>query len=378
VFNLNPGLQGTFVWLSQIAQNFEEYEFVQLIFHYRSTVSDATNNTSGQVGVVIMATSYNAANPNFTDKQQMVEYAHSHSCRITEHMSHGVECDPRKNALSPILYIRANPVVTNQDLKTYDLGKFQIAVSNCPTAYNGYPIGELWVEYRCELRKPKLWVSRGLEVDQDYFTMTTASAVTQTQAILGTASFNVGTPTSTTITPSATASNANLPNGSPVILYSVQNNIGATVCWGQDTAGTPKWHLGILLPASYTGALSISIILNSTTSGTGYLPELAVDTPIGNITPINDIYPASGATNTLITTRATVTSSASTYGLIQHLFVTAATQGQNNFWSCTVSAGTFTGAFATSIKIEQYNNFGLSNSSQRLQWYNATQTLTTP
>jgi hypothetical protein len=27
---LNPGLEASFPWLSQVAQNFEEYEFVQL------------------------------------------------------------------------------------------------------------------------------------------------------------------------------------------------------------------------------------------------------------------------------------------------------------------------------------------------------------
>jgi hypothetical protein len=204
-YPLNPALQSVFIWLSQIACNFEEYEFKQLLFHYRSTVSEATNNTSGQVGTVIMATNYNSALSNFADKQTMIEYAHAASCRITDHMTHGVECDPTKSALgNGILYTRANPVITGQDLKTYDLGKFQLAISNCPAAYNGFPIGELWVEYVCELRKPKVFSSRALDTDQDIFCTPNAA----------TTSYVGGSPLGTTL-------------GVPASLFTgQQNNIG--------------------------------------------------------------------------------------------------------------------------------------------------------
>ena len=58
-FPINPGLEKTFPWLCQLAENFEEYTLQQCIFTYKSTVADFAA-ASGQVGQVIMATQYNA------------------------------------------------------------------------------------------------------------------------------------------------------------------------------------------------------------------------------------------------------------------------------------------------------------------------------
>lgn len=49
-FDLNPGLEASFAWLAQIASNFQEYMFGQLIFSYKSTVSEFTT-TTGVTGV---------------------------------------------------------------------------------------------------------------------------------------------------------------------------------------------------------------------------------------------------------------------------------------------------------------------------------------
>ena len=81
-----------------------------------------------------MATNYNASSPPFSDKATMMEYAHAMSAKTTEHMTHGVECDPSKLGGSERKYIRTNPVVPSQDLKTYDHGLFQLAVANSPAS----------------------------------------------------------------------------------------------------------------------------------------------------------------------------------------------------------------------------------------------------
>lgn len=167
-FILNPGLEATFPWLSQIAQNFEEYEFVQLIFHYTSTITDIGNSSNGQCGTLTMATDYNPSHKPFSDKNEMLGYAHSFSTKTTESMDHGVECDPVKLAGAAQKYVRSFPT-PGEDAKTYDHGLFQLAISNSPTSLNGQAIGELRVTYKVILRKPKLFTSRGLGISRDMF-----------------------------------------------------------------------------------------------------------------------------------------------------------------------------------------------------------------
>lgn len=160
-FPLNPGLEQTFPWLSQIAQNYEEYEMKQCVFEFVSTVQDI-NSTNGQVGTIISATQYNSSRPDFRDKPAMAAYAHSVSGKSTDNQTHGVECDPLKLSGSEGKYIRANPVMTGEDLKTYDHGRFQLATHNIPAAMASGTLGELYVTYTVCLRKPKFFTGRGL------------------------------------------------------------------------------------------------------------------------------------------------------------------------------------------------------------------------
>lgn len=160
-FPLNPGLEQTFPWLSQIAQNYEEYEMVQLVFEFVSTVQDINSN-NGQVGTILTATQYNPAERDFTDKPAMAAYAHSISGKSVDNQNHGVECDPAKLSGSEGKYIRANPVMTGEDLKTYDHGRFQLATHNIPAAMAAGTLGELYVSYTIKLRKPKFFTGRGL------------------------------------------------------------------------------------------------------------------------------------------------------------------------------------------------------------------------
>lgn len=164
-FPLNPGLEQTFPWLSQIAQNYEEYELEQCVFEFVSTVQDI-NSANGQVGTIITATQYNASRPDFTDKPAMAAYAHSVSGKSTDNQNHGVECDPNKLSGSEGKFVRANPVMTGEDLKTYDHGRFQLATHNIPSAMAGGTLGELYVYYTVKLRKPKFFTGRGLGVNR--------------------------------------------------------------------------------------------------------------------------------------------------------------------------------------------------------------------
>lgn len=173
-FPLNPGLGGTFPWLAQTAANYEEYTLKQLIFTYRPSVTDFVS-TNGQVGMLIMATQYNAADPPFASKQDMLEYDLSMDAKVTQHMYHGVECDPKKLSMAVGKYTRVGPPPPGEDVKTYDHGVLNIGVSNCPEQFNNQALGELWVSYTFEFRKPKFFTSRGLAIQRDTFIGRTSS-----------------------------------------------------------------------------------------------------------------------------------------------------------------------------------------------------------
>lgn len=173
-FQINPGLEKTFPWLSQLAANYEEYTLKQCIFTFRSTVSDFAA-VSGQVGQIVMATQYNAASDPFTDKRTMMEYDAAMSCKTSETLLHGVECDPAKLSGPKGRFVRSNPVEVSQDINQYDHAQFNIAVADAPAVYAGQSMGELWVSYTIELRKPRFFTAKGLAISRDVFVQKTIS-----------------------------------------------------------------------------------------------------------------------------------------------------------------------------------------------------------
>lgn len=152
-FRINPGIQGTFPWLSAVALNFQQYKLKGCVFAYRPTSGAAINGTNPALGVVIMATNYDSLDLNFANKQAMESSDYCTSCSPAAEMLHPIECDPRLNVLS-ILYVNDGSIPTGGDIRMYDLGNFQIATTGMPADDN--IVGELWVTYEIELLKPFL------------------------------------------------------------------------------------------------------------------------------------------------------------------------------------------------------------------------------
>jgi hypothetical protein len=174
-FQLNPGLVDTFPWLSQIAANYEEYSFEQLMFTYVSLLSEATS--SGAVGTIIMSTNYNAGNPAFLTSNDMLNNIGTISARPTDTpIIHGVECDDNKNVL-PSYYVRVGEVPEGQDIKTYDVGLFQLATEGMPVSDQLQ--GQLYVSYQITLRKPKLFTAAGKGIRTDVFKAFGSSSLTK-------------------------------------------------------------------------------------------------------------------------------------------------------------------------------------------------------
>ena len=166
---INPGLPVAFPWLSQIASNYQEYELVQCIYTFKSTIADFAA-ASGQVGQVIMATQYNPSLEAFADKETMMMYEGSMSCKTSSNMLQGVECDPHKLAATTgRKYVRSGNVASSEDLKEYDQGVLNIALLNPPATYLGQVMGELWVSYTVTLRKPRLNALNGNSIPSDVF-----------------------------------------------------------------------------------------------------------------------------------------------------------------------------------------------------------------
>lgn len=162
-YDINCGLASTFPWLSQLAQNFELYEFEGLAFQYKPTSGEFGNNSSNSLGKVILATNYDPDAVAFSNSIEMENYAFSCSTKPACGCLHGVECDPKKRATSQ-LYVRTDGN-SSKDLVFTDIGTFQIATEGIPFGGAGAQsslIGELWVTYTVKLSRPKLFSYLGL------------------------------------------------------------------------------------------------------------------------------------------------------------------------------------------------------------------------
>jgi len=150
---INPGLSASFPWGSQISSNFDEYELIQLVYEFRSMIPEGSSNAQG---TIVMAAVYDVTDPVFTSKQTMENYEASRSCKITESMLFGVECDPTKRSGPAAEYIRTGALPANQDVKTYDLANFYLAVQGTGSLAANTTLGELYVHYKVRLSKARV------------------------------------------------------------------------------------------------------------------------------------------------------------------------------------------------------------------------------
>lgn len=282
-FYLNPGLADSFQWLSQVAANFEEVEWQGLYYEYRSMSADALNSTNTALGQVCMAVDYNAANPNFANKQSMENYDSGVSIKPSKSVRFFVECAKNKTILSD-LYIRAGAVPSGLDQRLYDLGNFQIATNGFQAA--SVNIGELWVCYQVSLRKPRLYTALGLSCgyysanNQGYGNATPLGTGAWTELYSGANNLNITFPSSTKIL----FPDPSLPQSYYIQLYWIGANTvaaafptytgstGVTVAeqhhspQGGATASIMMQHLYVTLAAN-------SIAPTITVSTTGTLPN---------------------------------------------------------------------------------------------------------
>lgn len=156
---INAANRRTFPWLSQVAQNYEQFCVEGIIFEFRSTSASALNSTNTALGSVIMATQYDVADEDFASKSEMLNYEYSNSCKPSDCMVHMIECAPKQTTVEELYCNWDLNDPSGTDPRLYNLGRFTIAtVGFQGTSVN---IGELHVTYQIRLLKPKLFASLG-------------------------------------------------------------------------------------------------------------------------------------------------------------------------------------------------------------------------
>lgn len=141
-FRIQPTNSQLFPWLSALAQNFEQYKILGLIFEFRSLSANALNSINTALGSVSMATQYNAEDTPFQNKQQVLNYQFGTSCKPADDMIHPLECDPGETPNQP-LYVRIGN--DQGDDRLYDFGVLNYVTIGMQQA--NVTIGELWVSY---------------------------------------------------------------------------------------------------------------------------------------------------------------------------------------------------------------------------------------
>lgn len=152
-FFLNPTNAVIFPWMANIANQYERFRFLGIVFEFRtlsSTSSVVPGNPSQ--GSIVMATSYDSLQSAFTLKQNMLASLFATSCRPSDNMIHPVEC---KQLCEP-LYMYAPAITAGGDPRLQSMGQFcigTVAPSGATVPFQG--VGELWVSYDVILSFPR-------------------------------------------------------------------------------------------------------------------------------------------------------------------------------------------------------------------------------
>lgn len=142
----NPGLEGMFPWLSQIAMSFEKYEFHEIRFYFE------TSQSTFVPGTISFAPEFNVADEPPVSKSELFEYAFVKRSPVWKNFSQNY---PKKAVMNFKEYYTRNSEPTgNSDKKLYDPFYLIIAVDGVPDTAGSF-IGELWVEYDVSLTLPQ-------------------------------------------------------------------------------------------------------------------------------------------------------------------------------------------------------------------------------
>lgn len=266
-YALNPGLQQTFPWLSQVASNFTMYEFNGLMFQYKPLFSEDAG-TSANLGKIVMATQYDPNSGPFRTSVEMENYDYANSSKPSMGLVHGVETANHQQALN-MQYVRTGS--TARDRIFTDIGTFQVGTEGVPLAAAATQaiIGELWVTYSVKLSRAELYNSLlGAGINTDILRGSCSAAQLTTGTTFQKSSNSIGI---TVFPVSATSFTMFFPLNISLGYYQfvVQFSSGATVFTTQQ----------VLLPSGFVNCQNY--IPGSTIPGAPVTAAVAPSTPIG-------------------------------------------------------------------------------------------------
>jgi len=145
---INPGIADSFEWISQIAQFYEQYEFIQLFYEFKSTVTPGNSTAAGTV----MITPLQTESVPYTDKTSMSFAQGFVTGSVSKHLLAGVECHPSKVYGGSVKRVRTGDI-SDPSLINYDLGQIQVSTAGCT---GGQSVGELWCHFTVKLSQPRL------------------------------------------------------------------------------------------------------------------------------------------------------------------------------------------------------------------------------
>lgn len=154
-FPVNPGMSGTFPWLSQIAPRFEKYRFNSLKFQFETEAPTSLG------GSLILTLDYDASDQAPQSKVQAMAYKNAVRSAPWEECTHTSAKEDLSQQKQYFVRSGANPAST--DVKLYDVGNLFVCSQNVVTG--GATLGELYVDYDIELLTPQLQLPSQDDVD---------------------------------------------------------------------------------------------------------------------------------------------------------------------------------------------------------------------
>jgi len=154
-FSVNPGDAVTFPWLTSIANQFDQYVPMGVIFEFKTTTTDSTTNSA--IGSLMFCSNYDVSDPAPANKQEMLNTAYANETKMSEDTLHGLECDPAE-LQRKVFYTRGtgSKYANNNDSSDYDLCNTYIATQGGSLLANTL-IGSLYVTYEFMFLKQKIW-----------------------------------------------------------------------------------------------------------------------------------------------------------------------------------------------------------------------------
>jgi hypothetical protein len=257
-FSVNPGLPGTFPYLSSIAENFQEYSFKGLIFEFKTTsATSLASGTNTAMGSVMLAAQYRADAPVFSNKTQLLNEMWSVDTVPSSSIVLPVECSPAETPMSH-QYVRTGTVTG--DIKFFDLCTLSVATAGGQTGQNNV-VGELWVSYDIELFKPQVSSNVAASGASAYVGITS----TWTQ---GSILNNIIPSAGATINVAVSGNTFTLPQGSGGYFYYAWVDVSTQVSYGSVSTTYTNCHAasnnvltGVLLSGTLGQYIMSNIIL---------------------------------------------------------------------------------------------------------------------